>query len=155
MSVDTPETEGMCVWPCVLYVHATGTTGQHAPARRRHKYASVCSQCGRQLGVADHVAAHVVAYPCYCVNCCCGVLTLKTTCRRCNGRNRLGKRCVDWHSCTSCATFHEPLLDEWLECVCAPWCCHASLAPRREAVVAPLPPAILAVTGAVSGTQTT
>jgi hypothetical protein len=63
--------------------HATGTTGQDVRARRDHKYASRCSQCGAVLTDTTRVAAHVVAYPCPCVGCV-GILTLRTTCKACN-----------------------------------------------------------------------
>jgi hypothetical protein len=62
-------------------VHAVGTTGRDARARRRHVHDSRCTQCGACV-VDDPVAAHVVAHPCAC--CCGATLALVTTCRACN-----------------------------------------------------------------------
>lgn len=65
-----------------LYVHARRTTGDDGAARRAHVYASTCAQCGVALTPQTHVAAHVVAHPLGCG--CCGVMTLRTTCKACN-----------------------------------------------------------------------
>ena len=68
-----------------LFVHASGTTGMDSKQRKRHKYARKCSQCGVALSSDTHVAAHVVAHPVGCGFC--GVMTLKTTCKKCNNVN--------------------------------------------------------------------
>ena len=65
-----------------LFVHARGTTGRHARARRRFAHAARCEQCGAALTETTRVAAHVVVYP--CGNPCVGVLTLRTACKACN-----------------------------------------------------------------------
>lgn len=67
-----------------LFVHAVGTSTHDAGARRRHTYARKCSQCGEPLTDSNKVAAHMVAHP--CGNPCFGVLTLRTTCKRCNAQ---------------------------------------------------------------------
>ena len=72
----------MCVPACWLFVHATGTTGRDARARRRHEHAARCAQCGVELAETTRVAAHVVAYP--LGNPCVGCLTLRSTCKACN-----------------------------------------------------------------------
>ena len=88
----------MCFWPFVSYVHALSTTDAHQKQRRKHKYSKRCSQCLKKLDETNHVAAHVVAYPCFCINFCFGILTLKTTCKKCNNYNKTGKRKVDKRS---------------------------------------------------------
>ena len=88
----------MCFWPFVCYVHAVNTTEKHAKQRKKHKYSKRCSQCFKKLDNDDHVSAHVVAYPCYCLNCFIGMLTLKTTCKKCNNRNRVGKKYINNNS---------------------------------------------------------
>lgn len=118
----------MCVWPFVLHVHATGTSGQHGSQRRQYTYAEVCSQCGSKLTAHTHVAAHVISYPCYCCNCCLGILSLKTTCKKCNNANKLGKRHVNEHSCMACSARREPNISPKLKFVCQPFCCHYQLA---------------------------
>ena len=87
----------MCFWPFVCYVHAVNTTEKHAKQRKKHKYSKRCSQCFKKLDENTHVAAHVVAYPCFCFNCCFGILTLKTTYKKCNSKNKVGKKKVDKH----------------------------------------------------------
>ena len=77
----------MC-WGCWVFSHVVGTTDMHAAERRAHTYAARCQQCGQSLDASTHVAAHVLAYP--CMNGCCGFVTLRTTCRACNSRHRLG-----------------------------------------------------------------
>jgi len=89
---------------CWLFVHAGGTTHFGGAAHKTsgpYAHSSRCAQCGAAVGpkqavaqqgaaeggptkaTAQHVAAHVMAYPCAPCNCCCARLTLKTTCRRC------------------------------------------------------------------------
>mgnify|MGYP006889440059 CR=1 FL=1 len=75
-----------------LFVHATGTTGQDARARREHVYALKCAQCGQELTATNRVAAHVVAYPAAPLNCCCGCMTLRTTCKACNSHRARRRR---------------------------------------------------------------
>ena len=83
---------------CVVYVHATGTTKMHECERRDFEYAQRCMQCRKVLVANDRVAAHVVAYPLCCCNCCVGRLVLKTSCKSCNAHNRTGKWWVDKES---------------------------------------------------------
>ena len=69
-----------------LFVHAIGTTGKDAAARRAHRYATRCAQCGTRVDEpSDRVAAHVIAYPCGIG--CCGWMTLRTTCKKCNAKS--------------------------------------------------------------------
>ena len=116
----------MCIWPFVSYVHATSTTDAHPNKRRRHKYSKRCSQCLKKLDENTHVAAHVVAYPCFCLNCCLGILTLKTTCKKCNSRNKTGKKKVDKHGWFFLKTIftNEYNLGSKLECIFYPCCFH-------------------------------
>ena len=114
----------MCWWPCLLHVHATNTTDLHKQERRKFEYAEKCSQCRADLDNNTHVAAHVVTYPCYCCNCCCGILSLKTTCKACNNYNKDGKGCVDYHSCMSCTSINEPYIENKLSCIFWPCCIH-------------------------------
>ena len=97
-------------WP-TLFVHSKGTTGHDGAARRRHAYAESCEQCGRGLEPTTRVAAHVVAYACPCVNCCCGVATLRTTCKACNATRRRSAFFRAW-----------PSRGVRLRRVCVPWC---------------------------------
>lgn len=122
----------MCIWPFVLHVHATGTTGCHGKERRDFDYAERCSQCRTVLTPQTHVAAHVVSYPCFCLNCCIGILSLKTTCKRCNNLNRTGKRRVDTHSCMACTARDEKRIAPWIACVCSPYCFHHDVAVAPE-----------------------
>lgn len=119
----------MCFWPFVLHVHATATTGYHSKERRDFEYADRCSQCRVKLSQSTHVAAHVVSYPCFCFNCCIGMISLKTTCRHCNNQNRIGKRCVDSSSCMACTSYDERSISPTLGIVCYPWCLHYQFAP--------------------------
>ena len=64
-----------------LFVHMTGTTGQHATERRQKVYARRCAQCRKEVGERDRVAAHVYAWACGWVPL---GATLRTTCKRCN-----------------------------------------------------------------------
>lgn len=112
----------MCVWPFVLYVHATNTSNLHAKERRAFEYSDRCCQCGAALTDHTRVAAHMVAYPCFCLNFCLGHLTLKTTCKVCNGANRRGKRVVDSSSWLACSAANEPFAGPQLGWVCLPCC---------------------------------
>ena len=85
----------MCCWPCVCYVHQTNTTGLDKKERKNFKYAKKCSQCHKTCTETDRVAAHVTAYPCFCLNCCIGFNTLKTTCKSCNSSNKKGKKKIN------------------------------------------------------------
>ena len=88
----------MCVWPFVLHVHATGTTESIAPSVG----IMVCQNMfavRAELTPHTHVAAHVISYPCYCCNCCLGILSFKTTCKKCNNANKIGKKRIDEHPC--------------------------------------------------------
>lgn len=118
----------MCVWPFVVHVHATGTTGEHSAERRHYQYAKTCSQCGVELTPHTHVAAHVISYPCYCFNCCLGILSFKTTCKKCNNANKIGKKRIDEHSCMACSARREPTISPKLKCVLQPLCCHYQMA---------------------------
>lgn len=71
-----------------VFVHAGGTTGRDATARRRFSKDRRCAQCRADDGTM--VAAHVVAYPWF--NCCVGFMTLKTTCAACNQVRRAEKK---------------------------------------------------------------
>jgi hypothetical protein len=42
------------------------------------------------------VRSPVLAYPCCCINCCCGVLTLKTACKKCNNANNTPEHPSFW-----------------------------------------------------------
>jgi len=94
--------------PCWRFVHAGGTTHFGGAAHKtsgRYAHFSRCAQCGVAVGPkqavaqaqqvaaqggppagasAQHIAAHVMGYPCAPCNCCCARLTLKTTCKECN-----------------------------------------------------------------------
>lgn len=125
---------------CVCFVHATGTTDAHQLERRKFAYSEVCRQCRHKVGTADHVAAHVVAYPCFpcfCMNCCVGQMTLKTTCRRCNAKNSKGKVWVDRVGC-----FVDPFECSYspLHVVIWPSCLHFDATARRgDMYTPPLP----------------
>lgn len=68
-----------------LFVHAVGTTGMDAGARRKHRYASHCQQCGVEFKeTTNHVAAHVTRYRCSLVCPWKGEMGLITTCKACN-----------------------------------------------------------------------
>lgn len=67
---------------CCLFVHLSGTTGQHARERREHVHARRCAQCGVTLAPETKVAAHVHARPCGLARC--GFATLRSTCKACN-----------------------------------------------------------------------
>ena len=83
------------------FVHAKGTThfrgATHAHgAPYAHK--DTCAACGVAVGRRDEasaqrVAAHVMAYQCGHLNCCCARLTLKTTCKACNDAPRSASSC--------------------------------------------------------------
>ena len=75
------EQKDMC-----LFVHATGTTGADAGARRAHVYERKCAQCGVVLQPTTRVAAHVDAYLCGAP--CAQRRTLRTTCKACNHAQR-------------------------------------------------------------------
>ena len=64
-----------------LFVHADGTTGQHARERRRHAHSARCAQCGVELTDATRVAAHLHVRPLGLVRC---FTTLQSTCKACN-----------------------------------------------------------------------
>lgn len=98
----------MCVWPFVCYVHQTDTTDTDSNERRRFRYASKCSQCGAKLTPHTRVAAHVSAYPLFCLNCCVGLTVFKTTCKKCNNQNKSGKRWIDNKSFFGLRSFREP-----------------------------------------------
>ena len=120
----------MCIWPFLCYVHATETTDKHANIRKKFKYSKRCSQCRRrfvELGDNHYVAAHVIAYPCYCMNCCIGVLTLKTTCKYCNAQNRSGKSFINKKSYFSITSILEPFLHPRIKCIIHPFCHHVSV----------------------------
>ena len=93
-----------CPWG---FIHACRTTHFGGAAHKtsgRYAHSSHCAQCGAAVGpkqavaraqqvaaeggpteaTAQHVAAHVMAYPCAPCNCCCARLMLKTRCRACN-----------------------------------------------------------------------
>jgi hypothetical protein len=114
----------MCVWPFILYVHATKTTNCHTKERRNYEYSKRCSQCRKELVENDYVAAHVVSYPCFYLNCCIGILSLKTTCKRCNNLNKNDKRILNYNSCMACTSIEEPCIDINLGYICFPVCCH-------------------------------
>ena len=119
----------MCFWPFVSYVHATSTTDMHSKKRRRHTYSKRCSQCFKKLNENTHVAAHVVAYPCFCFNCCFGILTLKTTCKKCNSQNKVGKHKVNLHSwfCLKTILTNEFKIKTNLKYIVYPCCFHYKL----------------------------
>jgi len=116
----------MCIWPFVGYIHAVSTSGAHPNKRKNHKYSKRCSQCFKVVDENTHVAAHVVAYPCFCFNCCLGVLTLKTTCKKCNSKNKTGKKRVDKHGWFFIKTIFtsEYKLGTKLKCIVYPYCFH-------------------------------
>jgi hypothetical protein len=119
----------MCFWPFLSYIHATSTTDAHPKKRRKHKYSKRCSQCFKKLDDNTRVAAHVVAYPCFCLNCCFGILTLKTTCKKCNSQNKAGKKKVDrqgWF-CLKTIFTNEYILKTKLKYVVYPCCLHYKL----------------------------
>ena len=115
----------MFFWPFVFYSHCTNTTNCDERKRRKHKYARRCSQCLKKLRKDDYVAAHVVGYPCFCCNCCGGMVTLKTTCKKCNNRNKSGKRWIDYNSSFACTPLFsgEGVLTPGT-CICQPICMH-------------------------------
>ena len=65
-----------------LLVHLEGTTGEDAAARRRHRHAERCAQCGTVLTPANRVAAHVTVAPLGLP--CLHRPHLVSACRRCN-----------------------------------------------------------------------
>ena len=77
----------MCILS--LYVHATGTSGLHASARRAHAYDDACMQCGTRLDATTRVAAHVVHYRSPLLCPCAGELTLITCCKACNNAHNI------------------------------------------------------------------
>jgi len=104
----------MCCIPS-LFVHAGNTTDYHAYERQKYEYHKRCSQCNKLLDSKNHVAAHMVAYPC-CLPCC-GVLTLKTTCKSCN--NKKNTTTKKGRSFFGGLFKHNPSL----KYVCFPFCC--------------------------------
>ncbi len=119
----------MCFWPFVCYVHATNTTEKHKNQRKKHKYSKRCSQCFKKIKDTDYVAAHVVAYPCYCLNWCIGILTLKTTCKKCNNQNRVGKKYINNKSwfCMKTILTGEHCMGSKIKIICWPNCMQKSL----------------------------
>jgi hypothetical protein len=93
-----------CVRCCccpTLFVHAKNTTNVHNNERNEFNLRNkkdICQQCHAEVDLEERVdkktgvktyargtvAAHVVAYPCFPLNPCCGWLTFKRTCKRCN-----------------------------------------------------------------------
>ena len=114
---------------CTCYVHALGSTGMHSTERSKFVYSKRCTQCFVELDDTHHVAAHVVAYPCWCANCCVGILTLKTTCKSCNNKNKDDKCTIDSHSF---------FCDIWscrfpfLNIVCQPYCIHRNISRWKK-----------------------
>lgn len=105
-----------------LYVHAVRTTGMHAKERRHFEYSAKCTQCGVELDDSTHVASHVVAYPCFPLNCCVGYLSLVTCCRSCNSKHQAeeaGACCAA--DATFCGCGRSPRLSRVLNCCCRVW----------------------------------
>ena len=84
----------MC-WPG-CFVHAKNTTGMHQSERRKYDLYKKCSQCGKETSEHDKVAAHTVFYPCW--NPCCGFMSLKTTCKKCNNTHNAESWPTSWFS---------------------------------------------------------
>ena len=80
---------------CFVFAHIIGTTDWHASARRSHEHSSRCEMCGVQVDKSSHVASQVMAYP--CANGCCGYVTLRTCCRKCNGKFRTNSATRERH----------------------------------------------------------
>ena len=94
----------------VLFVHAVQTSNVHdnGPQSRTKwdekneikPWKSRCQQCHKVLANDnDKVAAHVICYPCFPLNMCCGCLTFKRTCKHCNNDSNAGSsicRCSCW-----------------------------------------------------------
>ena len=118
-----------------LHVHVVGTTGLHARERREYKYAPRCSQCGVAVDATQHVGAHVLTYPCFPFNQCCGTPSLKTTCRACNSRHRAeeaGECCPEKAAFLTCGSGAR------LERArCWPWCVVLSMAEGMPAAAKP------------------
>ena len=99
----------MCDFCCcpANFVHATGTSGYHDPEKKVHSTEHGTddrNQCGESYGETKMLkkfpGAHVIAYP--CGNCCCGCLTINTTCHKCNDSDNTPKKpsfLGKWHCC--------------------------------------------------------
>jgi hypothetical protein len=103
----------MCIPSC--FVHLTKTTGKDSKERRVFSPGDKCSQCKAVLIEPNWVAAHVVSYPC-CVPCC-GVSTLKTSCKKCNNTTNSTSCAGRWY-----CGFYWCLNRPYLNCVCYPNC---------------------------------
>eukprot|EP01060_Flectonema_neradi_P017613 TRINITY_DN2447_c1_g1_i1.p1 TRINITY_DN2447_c1_g1~~TRINITY_DN2447_c1_g1_i1.p1 ORF type:complete len:132 (+),score=12.11 TRINITY_DN2447_c1_g1_i1:44-397(+) len=73
------------------YSHLSGTSGDDGALRRKlnkdcHPAGYPCAQCGKELlpGKGKFAQAHVLEYPCGCINCCIGWLGFIPTCGYCN-----------------------------------------------------------------------
>lgn len=101
-----------------LFVHAKHTTRVHDAEKKefRNKFKAAeklvyCRQCHAQLNVdgkRDYVAAHVVTYPCFPLNMCCGRLLLKQTCSKCNYTKNAESSCVKCSCFTPCCACPGP-----------------------------------------------
>lgn len=141
-----------CSWDmfkgCTRFVHAKGTSKQDTktdnnddPRAAFHNSCADddCAHCGKsgfKFGPKkpdDGKAAHVVAYPCGCFNCCCGCLTFKKTCTNCNSQKRMdpdtksqtNKSIGFWGCWNPCTKYSN------LSCVCCKCsCCQAEMKDR-------------------------
>lgn len=77
-----------------LHVHARGTSGADAAARRAHSYAQRCTQCGVALTPTTRVAAHVRVFACGCVPR--RRMRLVTACKACNHTHARRPRFWKW-----------------------------------------------------------
>ena len=111
----------MC-WP-TYFVHQKKTSGKDNKDRLLYEYSSKCSQCGDvfdpETAKDNHVAAHVIAYPCLCLFPCCGFKSFKTTCKTCN--NHRNAESDDGKSFWGSWAGKNPNLG--VVC-CSPFCCN-------------------------------
>ena len=124
----------MCI--PVLYVHAIGTSGLHEKERRQFVYGEQCMQCGISVSSDSHVAAHVSAYPCPCLNCCFGCLKLRTTCRACNSKHQINNKCCRIIAEDSTFMKYETSLNcSILDRFVWPFCCYYKPAIIKKTII--------------------
>ena len=132
---------------CTRFVHAKGTSnqddsvadGKPRPAFQKAFETDGCAHCGKpefKFGRSipdDGLAAHVIAYPCCCVNYFCGCVTFEKTCSNCNAQTRMddntksstNKSIGFWGCWNPCRKWSN------MEFVCKPCCYQADLTDRK------------------------
>ena len=101
------------------FTHAKNSSNMHRKERSKYTHHDKCSQCHQPVSEDTKVAAHVVAYPCF--NPCCGLLTLKTTCKKCN--NTHNAESSEGKSFIGGLFKHNP----FITCICWPSCSNYNL----------------------------